>query len=210
MPARKKTTGKKRPTKKAAVKKVVDERRRLAEHVQRPVSIEDYFHPENGQLLNPRHEIFAQMWVQTFSKDKAVEAAGYKITNRQSVLANAHDVLKRPEVQRRVRTILAERATEFAVTEDWVVLKMIDVLDKALKEKPILDHEGNIVGNEFQDLRTALGTLKELGTNIGMFKAKDSSKTPNVTFNFNYGVAQDAEPKKIGREAIAGESVRLQ
>jgi hypothetical protein len=183
----------------------------LAARTVHPKSIDDFFLSKTGELRNAKHEMFAQVWVQTFDAREALVQAGYKNpTNRMNLRSQSRSILMREEVQIRVRAILRERVRDMAVTENFVVLKMLDILEKAMAEKPILDSEGSVVGTEYNDLRVALQTLEKLGTNIGMFQKKDAEEKQTVVFNMNYGEKSVEEQKQLTRQAIDGVSKRLQ
>lgn len=206
MAVTKKKTAKKRTAKKKPCKTV-------QRKIHKPQSLDEYFCPESKELLNPQHEMFCHAWVQTFDNEKACLAAGFKVRDegdRRDRLKSSNDqarqLLRRPEIQQRVRSILAERAQDMAVTQDWVVLKLLEVIDKGMAEKPVYDREGAIIGYEHSDLRTALGALVKLGENVGMFTKKEEKSAQQVVFNLNYGGEQ---PQQLTRQPIQGDSERL-
>jgi len=205
MAVTKKKTAKKKTAKKKACTTVKSK-------VHHPTSVDDYFCKESGELLHPQHEMFCHAWVQTFDNEKACREAGFKVRDgdRRDRLKSAHDqarqLLRRPEIQKRVRAILSERAQDMAVTQDWVVLKLLEVIEKGMAEKPVYDREGAIIGYEHSDLRTALGALVKLGENVGMFTKKEEKSAQQVVFNLNYGGEQ---PQQLTRQPLQGESERL-
>lgn len=188
----------------------VNKAARTALRTDKPKSVEDFF-DATGALKNPKHEAFAHKWVQTFDQEEALAAGGYqKPKNANSKYCQARSILRRKDVMIRVRSILKERVKSFAVTENFIIFKMLDVYDKAMEEKPILaknaeSGEMEVVGKEYQDLRVAMQTLKELGTNIGMFIKKSDERAASVVINMNYGDDQKALPVP----SIQGESKRL-
>jgi hypothetical protein len=194
---------KKRATKKTPAKK----KPKICTSIKHPASVDDFFDDETGELLNPRHELFAQEWARSFDRAAALAAGKYsKPKTRATLRKNSDLILRREEVQRRIRAILRAEVTDMAVTEDWVILKMLDVYEKALEEKPIMDAEGNVVGYEYKDLRVAQQTLKELGINLGMFQKKDDSRAASVVINMNYG---GQLPGSEQPPAIEGRAKRL-
>lgn len=194
--AAKRKPGKRPPNKKHTVQRVLH-----------PKGPEDFTDAKTGELLNPKHEMFTQMWVQTFDQEKALEAGGYKKPKSNVARHNqCRNILRREEVQLRVRSILKERVKDLAVTEAFVILKMMDVYEKAMEMKPIVGGEGEIVGHEPQDLRVAMQTLKELGVNLGMFQKKSDDRAGTVVINMNYG---DDRPALPAPTVIQGVSTRL-
>lgn len=195
-------------TKKKVLKKRATDKP-IARKVHRPTSPKDYVDAKTGELLNPRHEMFCQVWVQTFNNAEALAKCGYKAKTAKAISDQSRALLRQPHIQARVRAILFERVQEYAVTEDWIVLKMIDVMDKALATKPILNSEGVVVGEEYNDLRVALSTLEKLGQNVGMFKKDSTEKAPTVIFNMNYGTKDADQAKQLTRQPIDSQSERL-
>lgn len=199
-------TKKRASKKKTAKKKVVG--RKIQRKVNFAAGVEEFLDPESGELLNPQHELFAQEWMQTFDQESALLAAKFvKPKNAVAKYNQFHNIMKKPQVQERCRAILKERVTHMTVTENFIILKMLDVYNRAMEERPIKDNEGNVIGSEYKDLRVAMQTLKELGTNLGMFQKKTDDRAPNVVIHMSYGNDQPALPSPT---IIHGESKRLQ
>lgn len=198
MTAKKKTNG-------TAV--AINTKARIKQRVDRPKGVEDFLDPLSGELLNPKQEMFAHTWVQTFDYAEALKAGGYKKPKTSKAKSNqARSILRRPEVMVRVRSILKERVKHLAVTESFIVLRMIDLYEKAISEKPIVNNEGEVVGYDYVDLKVAQSTLKDLGANLGMFQNKNDKIMPTVVINMNYGDDSKAiHPKEV----IQGISTRL-
>ena len=184
----------------------IDKRARTALRTDKPKSVEDFFDSRTGELLNSKHEAFANMWVQTFNQSDALAAGGYKKPKSDVARrSQARTILRREDVMIRVRAILKERVKGFAVTESFIIFKMLDVYEKAMEKKPIMNNEGEEVGSEYQDLRVALQTLEKLGTNLGMFSKANDDRAGTVVINMNYGDDQKALPVPV----IQGEAKRL-
>lgn len=197
----KKKVAKKKATRKKAIGKS------LARNTKRPASLDDYLDPNTGELMNAKHEMFVQTWVQTFDNEKSCLAAGLRVDDRNAY-HNARYMLRREEIQLRVRSILRERITDMQLSEDWVVLKLLDTFDLCMREVPVMSKDGEIVGYGIADARTGLRALELIGMNMGMFKKVDNESPQKVILNLNFGGDQQQIPAK--KPAIEGASKRLQ
>lgn len=194
--------------KRTPAKKKASTAKRVVRKNKTARGVEDFFDPETGELLNPQHELFAQAWVQTFNVPKAVAIAGYTGKTEQQAKTSARRLLRREDVQRRVRDILSERVRDFAIDKNWVVLELLDLIEKGKTPAPITNKDGDILGYEYNDLRTALGAAVKIGENLGMFQKKDDAPQRAITIINNYG--PDAEqPKDITRAPLEGQAKRL-
>lgn len=75
-------TDRKKATKKKATRKPsAPAKTGLWQSASQP--IEDFFE-EDGRLKNPQHEIFCNIWLQTFDSSEAIKGAGFKIKKRSN------------------------------------------------------------------------------------------------------------------------------
>jgi len=201
MTTKKKTARRKAPAKKRAA----TVRKRAKDHPQ----LADFFN-KSGDLKNPVHEMFANAWVQSFNHEFAIKEARVPYTTKKAAAQKSLKLLRREDIQVRVRAILKERVRDMALTESWVVLELLDTYNKCSAMKEIYTREGEPTGESMIcDARGALKALEMLGQNIGMFKTKTDGPAQNITLNLNYGSEQQAVPL-IGKDAIEGISKRLQ
>jgi phage terminase small subunit len=160
------------------------------------------FFNKDGTLENAKHEMYAQAYVQHFHQQKAIQAIG--MSEDDGWLPGiAHRIHKKPEVRQRIKDIVADRVKELAIDENWVVLKLVKVLDRAMQEEEVKDRYGNPTGGFEFDGRNANRALELLGNHLGMFKKQDQSTAGQVVINLDYG--QDAQVR-IGHEPIEGET----
>jgi hypothetical protein len=199
---KKKTVRRKAPVQKRADATV---KRRAKNHPK----LEDFFN-KSGDLKNPKHEMFAHAWVQSFDHEFACNEARIKVKNRKDATHKSCSLLRREDVQVRVRSILKERVRDMALTESWVVLELLDTYNKCSAMREIYTQDGEPTGDKaIVDARGALKALEMLGQNIGMFKTKSDGPAQNITLNLNYGSPQKDVPL-VGQDAIEGVSKRLQ
>lgn len=177
------------------------------------------FFNEDGTLKNPQHELFAHAYCQTFNGGEAVKLA--EIDKKKDGETGihfhrnkAHQLMGRPEIQIRIREVLAARVQGFCLDENWVVLQLIRTLEQSQAGNPVLDREGNPIGEWTHDSRGALKALEMLGHNMGMFQKQEQQR--NITLKMNFGDGSSAEvevdtsvdkPRAI--TTINGEAERL-
>lgn len=187
----------------------------VAKRVNKPPSIDGYFN-KFGQLKNARHELWCQAWVQTFDEAEAARAGNFKNPEEDRYKIR-HNVMKRPECQRRIQQIVEQRAKHMVLSRDWVIQTMLEVFRESMKEVPITaGKDGHVVGHMPADLKTAHSTIKDLGVDLGMFQKSQPPERP-VHFHFNYGVPPVEQktqknvtpPKATVKQVIQGQHKRL-
>jgi phage terminase small subunit len=177
-------------------------KKEIVKAVQDPLG--KYFHPD-GALKNERHELWANHYVQCFAKAEAAINAGLvppdKLSGAKDV---AHKICRRPEVKKRVRVILAERVSEIGISEEWVIVQLATVVERAMASVEKRDRDGNPLGVYEFDGRNANRALELIGNHLGMFKKDDSVKAGQVVINLDFG-EQEHKKVQITRAPINGE-----
>ncbi|MEJ5137740.1 MULTISPECIES: hypothetical protein [Acinetobacter] len=116
--------------------------------------MEDIELPKGSEpLANQQHENLAQAYVETASKKKAGEKAGY--TDK----SNAFRAILRPDVQERIKFLQEERADELGLDSYYVLSKLKDNL------------EASMSGAE-PNRAAANKAIEMLGKHLGMFVGK--------------------------------------
>ena len=116
--------------------------------------MEDIELPKGSEpLANQQHENLAQAYVETASKKKAGEKAGY--TDK----SNAFRAILRPDVQDRIKFLQEERADELGLDSYYVLSKLKDNL------------EASMSGAE-PNRAAANKAIEMLGKHLGMFVGK--------------------------------------
>jgi ABC-type amino acid transport substrate-binding protein len=115
-------------------------------------------------LRNARRERFAVGLANGLSATQAYEAAGYKPDRGNAARLTANDSIRLRVAE------LQERKAEAAVFDRVRIMQQLSGLYRhARKLVPILNGNGQTVGEEITDARTALNCLKLIGTELGMF-----------------------------------------
>ncbi|MDN5650980.1 MAG: terminase small subunit [Acinetobacter sp.] len=116
--------------------------------------MEDIELPKGSEpLANQQHENLAQAYVETASKKKAGEKAGY--TDK----SNAFRAILRPDVQERIKFLQEERAEELGIDAYYVLSKLKDNLEASM-------------GGAEPNRAAANKAIEMLGKHLGMFVGK--------------------------------------
>lgn len=128
-------------------------------------------------LKNAKHEHFAQLVsngenltrayvLAGYSENGAVQSARRLLTNAQICERIAHlRAIKEQEHAASVKQVVKDAAIDKA----WVMSQLVENVRMAKQAEPVLDQEGNPVGEYKQNINAANKALELLGKEIGMF-----------------------------------------
>jgi phage terminase small subunit len=119
--------------------------------------------------LTPKQETFAQEYLVDLNATQAAIRAGYSARTAGS---QGERLLKHVEISARVAELQAARAQRVEVTQDYVLRRILDNVERAMQAEPVLDREGNPTGEYVYQGSVANGALKMLGEHLGMFRQK--------------------------------------
>lgn len=125
-------------------------------------------------LENKKHERFCQEYVVDYNGTKAAIRAGYK---EDSARVKASKMLTNANILSRVRELQHEQVERLAVTQDYVVLQLLETYQKCLEETPVLKFDPDLgemveTGKYQFDSRGAIRALELLGKHLGMYNDK--------------------------------------
>lgn len=125
-------------------------------------------------LENKRHERFCQEYVVDYNGTQAAIRAGYK---EKSARSQASELLTNPNILSRVRDLQHKQVERLAVTQDYVVLQLLETYQKCLEGTPVLKFDPDLgemvkTGKYQFDSRGALRALELLGKHLGMYNDK--------------------------------------
>lgn len=119
-----------------------------------------------ARKLTPKQEEFVKQYLVDLNATAAAARAGYskKTAHVQGprLLAN---VMVADEITRR-RTAIADK---LEITQEWVIKKLVDNVERSMQAEPVLDREGKPVGEYTYAGSVANGALTLLGKHLGMF-----------------------------------------
>jgi phage terminase small subunit len=127
-----------------------------------------------AELDNKRYERFCQEYAVDYSGTQAAIRAGYKEKNARS---QASTLLTIPNILARVRELQHEQVERLAVTQDYVVLQLLETYQRCLEETPVLKFDPDTgqmeeTGKYQFDSKGALRALELLGKHLGMYNDK--------------------------------------
>jgi phage terminase small subunit len=116
--------------------------------------------------LTPKQDRFVAEYLVDLNATQAAIRAGYskKTADVQGprLLGN---VRISDEITRR-RTAISDK---LEITQEWVIKKLVDNVERAMQAEPVRDHEGNETGQYNYAGSVANGALTLLGKHLGMF-----------------------------------------
>jgi len=131
-----------------------------------------------GILVNARHEHFAHQVAKGEDATAAYIAAGYSKNGAQPSAAR---LLSKAMVSARVEEIkenIAKIATEkTAITKAWVLDQLVEIVAMAKAAEPVLDSDGNPIGEYKQNLAAGNKALELIGKEKGMFVERKEIRT---------------------------------
>lgn len=121
-----------------------------------------------------RHERFCQEYIVDYNGTQAAIRAGYK---EGSARQQAARLLSNAAILARVRELQKEQVERLAVSQDYVVMQLLDTYARCRETTPVMqfDHElGQMVETGFYqfDSKGALRALELLGKHLGMYNDK--------------------------------------
>jgi phage terminase small subunit len=129
-------------------------------------------------LSNPRWEAFCQALARGEHVGNA--RACYKLVYKRDDRPAASRLQHRADISQRVVEIRAEIAASEAgalrkaaealgVTKEWVLGKLVEVVERCMQHKAVLDEDGQPIGEFKFDAAAALKGLELLGKHVGLF-----------------------------------------
>lgn len=124
--------------------------------------------------LTPQQEMFCQEYIVDYNGTQAAIRAGY---SEKTADVQAVRLLRNVKVLSRVRAIQKERLEKLAVTQESVILKLLEIYDRCMQANPVMEWDYNErkyveTGEYTFDSRGALNALEMIGKHLAMFTNK--------------------------------------
>ena len=122
--------------------------------------------------LTPKQQRFVQEYLIDLNGAGAARRAGYSERNADNI---AHELLGKTQVRDAIVAAQAERSARVAVSADYVVRTLIEVVERSMQRAPVVTMRGDqVVDDEGRsvwrfDGKTATRALELLGRHLGMF-----------------------------------------
>lgn len=142
----------------------------------------DYSRP----LKNAKHEHFCQLVSNGESATQGYILAGYSENGAEQgssrLLRNVNvcsrlDYLRKLKEQKHSETV-NKVIEESGITKEWIINELIDNVKIAKSAEPVLDNDGNPIGEYRTNIPAANKALELLGSELGMFVKKIESGKP--------------------------------
>lgn len=121
---------------------------------------------KNHAELTPKQQRFIQEYLIDLNGAQAAIRAGYA---PGSAKVRASRLLDNPAVADAIAARRAVLEQETGVTQQWVLQKLRENVERAMQAEPVLDREGKETGEYRYDGAVANSALNLLGKHLGMF-----------------------------------------
>lgn len=142
--------------------------------------------------LTPQQELFCQEYRVDYNGTKAAIRAGY---SEKTAAAQSARLLRNVNILTRVRAIQKERFEKLAVTQELVLLNLIEVYNRCMQAKPVTEwdydeHKYVETGEYTFDSKGALRAMEMIGKHMAMFTNKVEADI-NTDMNINIELSDD-------------------
>lgn len=117
--------------------------------------------------LRHKQLLFVKEYLVDFNGSQAAVRAGY---SPRACRSTAVELLTNPNVQQAIQESIQERAKRIEVTQDWVINKLVENLNRAMTAVPVYGKDGEPTGEYTYQGNVANKALELLGRHLGMFQ----------------------------------------
>lgn len=133
--------------------------------------------PELGDGLNRQQRLFVREYLVDLNATSAAIRAGYSERNASSL---GYQLLQKAPVLIAVQLALAEREKRLELSADWVLMRLREVVERAMEAVPVLDRKGKPIEGQWTfDSAGANRALELIGKHLAMFGGK-GAKDPDA------------------------------
>lgn len=127
-----------------------------------------------AELSRKKHERFCQEYIVDYNGTQAAVRAGY---SEASARQHSVKLLSNASILSRVRELQHEQVERLAVSQDYVILQLMETYQKCLEATPVLKFDPDTgqmeeTGKYQFDSKGALRALELLGKHLGMYNDK--------------------------------------
>lgn len=121
--------------------------------------------------MTPKQERFVAEYLVDLNATQAAIRAGY---SPKTAGSQGDRLLKNAEIAAAVVAAQAKRAERTEVTQDYVLTKLVENVERSMQAEPVRDREGTPTGEYVYQGSVANGALTLLGKHLGMFGEKQT------------------------------------
>lgn len=141
-----------------------------------------------------KHELFCREYIVDYNGTQAAIRAGY---SKKTARSQASTMLTNPNILTHIKELQKEQTERLAITADWVVHQLVDVVKKSKEPEPVMEwnyEEKALVktGEYTFDSKGATKALELLGKHLGMYTDKVEEKVDmQLNIAIDYGEEDD-------------------
>ncbi len=119
------------------------------------------------QKLTIKQALFCREYLVDLNATKAAQRAGY---SKKTACKIGSENLQKPDIQIRLTELIAKRLEKTEASADWVVQKLIEIVERSTQAVPVLNKKGTQTGKYKYDSTGANKALELIGRHNGMWK----------------------------------------
>ena len=89
--------------------------------------------------LSEKQKFFCMEYTKDMNATQAAIRAGY---SEKTAYSQGHDLLKKPEIKAVIDAILAKRAKDIELDENWVLKRFKEISDRCMQKEAVMEFDG--------------------------------------------------------------------
>ena len=91
------------------------------------------------EKMTEKQKMFCMEYTQDMNATQAAIRAGY---SEKTAYSQGHDLLKKPEIKAVIDAILAKRAKDIELDEDWCLRRFKEISDRCMQKEAVMEFNG--------------------------------------------------------------------
>ena len=91
------------------------------------------------EKMTEKQKMFCMEYTKDMNATQAAIRAGY---SEKTAYSQGHDLLKKPEVKAVIDAILAKRAKDIELDEDWCLRRFKEISDRCMQKEAVMEFDG--------------------------------------------------------------------
>jgi phage terminase small subunit len=127
--------------------------------------------------LQAKQQLFVDEYLKDLNGKQAAIRAGY---SPKTAEVQASRLLSVAKVREAVQAAMDKRSERTAITQDYVLNGIVEVIDRCRQAEPVRDREGSPTGEYTFEAHAALKGYEMLGKHLKLFTDKHEFKIDNL------------------------------